>query len=304
MPYFSIVIPLYNKEDFIESTIKSVLNQNFTDFEVIIINDGSTDNSENIVTSFNDDRIRILNQENRGLCASRNIGIRTAKGKFIAFLDADDLWTTDFLNTIYKLINTKNKYHVFATNVKLLHPKKTPNLIAKEFNSRYQTIVYDFFKLCKNNFGFSSLVLNNTVFKQVGYFDESINYGEEDDFYIRCFTKFKIVYYQEPKTYYRTGLKNQLTAPNKKFKRKIPDYEKYLKNSNHKDLKRFIDFVHYKLVVLFKMEKNYTLVKIYKQKINVSNLTSVQKIKYYLPTHLFYLTKRIYTWFSRSISHL
>jgi glycosyltransferase involved in cell wall biosynthesis len=145
MALFSIIIPLYNKELFIEETLSSVLNQSFTDFEVIIINDGSTDNSYNIIQTFKDDRIQILNQENRGLSASRNIGIKTAKGKFIAFLDADDLWMEDFLETIHFLINNHKKCDIFATNVKLLFPNNTPNLIAKAFDIEHKKVITNFF---------------------------------------------------------------------------------------------------------------------------------------------------------------
>jgi glycosyltransferase involved in cell wall biosynthesis len=303
MPFFSVIIPLYNKEDFIKDTINSVLNQTFNDFEVIIINDGSTDNSSNIVKSFKDERIIILNQENRGLCASRNIGIKDSTSKFIAFLDADDLWMEDFLQTIYNLIVTHKEHQVFATNVRLLFPNKTPNLIEGKFDNGHKTLITNYFKLLKNILGPSSLVVHKTVFEKIGYFNETINYGEEDDFYIRCFGVYDLIYYNDFKTYYRIGLQNQLTAPNKSFERKIPNYEKYLKNNNNPDLKKFLDFVHYRLVVLFKMEKNHKLVKFYKHKINVSNLTTIQKLKYYLPTNLFYITKRIYIWFSIRTIH-
>lgn len=90
MPYLSVVIPLYNKEKQIKQTIDSVLSQDFSDFELVIINDGSTDNSFNIVTGINDDRIRMINQPNSGVSNARNRGMAEAKGKYIVFLDADD----------------------------------------------------------------------------------------------------------------------------------------------------------------------------------------------------------------------
>jgi glycosyltransferase involved in cell wall biosynthesis len=302
MPFFSIVIPLFNKEKYIKETLRSVLNQSFTDFEIIVINDGSTDNSLNMVNFFTDKRISIIDQENKGLCASRNVGIKKANGKFIAFLDADDLWMEDYLETINKLITLNKDHKIFATNVKLLQPNKSPNLLTNSFNIKLKTIITNYFKLCKNIMGPSSLVVSKSVFEIVGFFNEAINYGEEDDFYIRCFSKFDLIYYQKPKTYYRTGIQNQLTAPNSDFKRKIPDYEVYLKVNKGEDLKKFIDFVHYRLVVIFKMERNHKLVKFYKAKINASNLTTIQKIKYYLPTNLFYVTKRIYLWFSNRLT--
>src|SRR6056300_1045134 len=101
MPYFSVVIPLYNKEKFIEDTLKSVLNQTFNDFEVIIVNDGSSDNSLSIVEQFKSEKIRLFTNKNRGLSYTRNFGIKKAKSQYIGFLDADDLWENDFLETVY-----------------------------------------------------------------------------------------------------------------------------------------------------------------------------------------------------------
>ncbi|KIC01072.1 hypothetical protein OA88_15890, partial [Flavobacterium sp. JRM] len=92
MVFFSIVIPLYNKAYYIENTIKSVLYQSFTDYEIIIINDGSTDNSLEKVLEFNDKRIQLYTQQNQGASVARNLGIEKAKYNYIAFLDADDLW--------------------------------------------------------------------------------------------------------------------------------------------------------------------------------------------------------------------
>ena len=79
MSFFSIIIPLYNKEKFIENTLKSVLNQTFTDYEILIVNDGSTDNSLGKVLQFNDSRIKHFNKENGGVSTARNYGIKKAK---------------------------------------------------------------------------------------------------------------------------------------------------------------------------------------------------------------------------------
>ena len=95
---FSVVIPLYNKEGYVLETIKSVFNQTFSNYEVIVVNDASTDNSLEIVKSINDKRVRIIeHHKNRGLSATRNTGISNAKNEFIAFLDADDCWDIGFL---------------------------------------------------------------------------------------------------------------------------------------------------------------------------------------------------------------
>ena len=90
MPYLSVIIPLYNKEKQIQRTIDSVLNQEFSDFELIIVNDGSTDRSIQIVENIRDNRIRIINQPNSGVSAARNRGMNEAQGKYVFLLDADD----------------------------------------------------------------------------------------------------------------------------------------------------------------------------------------------------------------------
>lgn len=95
---FSVVIPLYNKAHTIVRTIKSVLNQNFTNYEIIIVNDGSTDNSiEVIKNSFSDQRIKVFNQHNQGVSVARNRGVMEAKNEYIAFLDGDDEWFCEYL---------------------------------------------------------------------------------------------------------------------------------------------------------------------------------------------------------------
>ncbi|MFD2433455.1 glycosyltransferase family 2 protein [Mesonia maritima] len=97
MPFFSVVIPLFNKENHIYDTLTYILNQTFPDFEVIVVNDGSTDNSSNIVENFSDSRIRLFHQENQGASVARNFGISRAQSKYIALIDADDIWYSTHL---------------------------------------------------------------------------------------------------------------------------------------------------------------------------------------------------------------
>jgi len=99
----SVVIPLYNKEKYIRRAIASVLSQTFRDFELIIVNDGSTDNGPAIVRKFTDSRIHLVDQENQGASGARNRGIEESRGELIAFLDADDEWLSDHLDTIVAL---------------------------------------------------------------------------------------------------------------------------------------------------------------------------------------------------------
>ena len=99
----SVVIPLYNKERYIARAIQSALGQTYGDFELIVVDDGSTDGSVDIVSQFADTRLRLINQANAGVGAARNRGIKDAKYELITFLDADDEWMPDFLETVLEL---------------------------------------------------------------------------------------------------------------------------------------------------------------------------------------------------------
>ena len=112
---FSVVIPLYNKEHYIEATIRSVLNQTCQDFEVLVVDDGSRDNSLALARKFECDKVRIIHQENQGVSVARNTGILNAKGEFIAFLDADDEWRPEYLATINELTDKYPESAIFVT---------------------------------------------------------------------------------------------------------------------------------------------------------------------------------------------
>lgn len=112
---FSVVIPLYNKEHYIEATIQSVLNQTCRDFEVLVVDDGSRDNSLALARKFESDRVRIIPQENQGVSVARNTGILNAQGEFICFLDADDEWRPDYLATIDELTFKYPESAIFVT---------------------------------------------------------------------------------------------------------------------------------------------------------------------------------------------
>ncbi len=116
----SAVIPLYNKEKYIGRAVSSVLSQTFQDFELIVVNDGSTDGGAAIVHKYGDPRIRLVDQKNQGESGARNRGIAEARGELIAFLDADDEWLPDFLHTIHGLAVKFPSAAVYITGFRLL----------------------------------------------------------------------------------------------------------------------------------------------------------------------------------------
>lgn len=302
-PIFSVIIPLFNKESYIESTLNSVINQTFKDFEIIIVNDGSTDKSLREVKKINDPRIKIYSNKNNGLAYSRNYGIKKASSNYLALLDADDLWVNNYLECISRMITIYGNEYVFATNNYIWFDQAKPNLEVISKRECKPQLIHDYFSIGKNIFSYSSIVFHKSIFENIGYFNENVNHGEEEEFSIRCFLKYNLVYLKDQKVFYLKNVKNQLTEPNKNRERILPEYEIYLKNNINKSLRKYIDFIHFKLLILYKMEKNHMLVMFYKRKIKVSNLTPFQKIKYYLPTNLFFITKHIYMWFSNKVTH-
>jgi len=124
VPAVSVVIPLYNKGPHIARALNSVLAQTFQDFEVIVVDDGSTDDGAEVVRGVDDPRIRLIQQENRGVSAARNRGIEAARAELIAFLDADDEWLAEHLETIIRLRRNALEVGIYATSTLSLFKKE------------------------------------------------------------------------------------------------------------------------------------------------------------------------------------
>jgi len=105
-PFISVIIPLYNKEKFVKRSLDSVLSQSYDNFEVLVVNDGSTDGSREVVFAVDDPRIRLIDQPNGGVSSARNRGIDEARGVYVAFLDADDMWYEKHLEILIEGIET------------------------------------------------------------------------------------------------------------------------------------------------------------------------------------------------------
>jgi len=112
----SVVVPLFNKEQGVARAVGSVLAQTFRDFELVVVNDGSTDGGPDLVRAFRDERVRVISQSNRGVSAARNLGIQESRADLVAFLDADDEWRPDFLETVLGLRDSFTSCEIFVTN--------------------------------------------------------------------------------------------------------------------------------------------------------------------------------------------
>ena len=174
--FFSVIIPLYNKEKYIKRAINSVLKQTFQNFEIIVVNDGSTDNSLSIVKNKKDKRIRIFNQKNLGVSNARNKGIKKSKGKYIALLDADDKFLKNYLETISKLIIKYPNNNFFGTAFKKIYNNKDKEICSFSLKkySKKTFIIKDLISEVVRNKKFfihiSSIVIKREIFDEIGYF--------------------------------------------------------------------------------------------------------------------------------------
>ena len=140
---FSVIIPLYNKEAYIEQTLGSVLAQTYPFFEVIIVDDGSSDASLQIVNRITDSRIRVISQVNSGVATARNRGVKEAKENYVAFMDADDFWAPNYLERIVFLISTCPDAGIFACRyVEMMNGNRKAVSIDLETTFEYGYISY------------------------------------------------------------------------------------------------------------------------------------------------------------------
>lgn len=146
---FSVVIPAYNAEKFIRNSIQSVLKQTIHDFEILVVDDGSIDNTGKVVESIGDQRIKYIKQENGGVSVARNTGIKAAEGEYICFLDADDLWYEDHLETLSKMITTYPQCGAYLTGYALSDTTGKTELKTENMLRNTDDIVF-----CDNVLGF------------------------------------------------------------------------------------------------------------------------------------------------------
>lgn len=208
---FSIVVPLYNKELSVQNTLESVINQTFPEFEIIVVNDGSSDNSVNKVNLIEDNRIRIIHQENQGVSAARNKGIKLAKYEWIAFLDADDLWEPNHLEEMSKLIRKYPLQKFFSTSFVSIQSEPITKPVLTNSSNEEDYIVDDYFQgmLEKHLVCVGSVVMHKSVIGQIGDFNETLSIGEDLDCWARIGKYYSLVKSDKITFTYRLDAENR-----------------------------------------------------------------------------------------------
>lgn len=279
---FSIIIPLYNKEKHIKATLQSVFEQTLTNFEIIIVNDGSTDNSLAVVDSIKDERIKLFSIENQGVSCARNYGISKASSNLIAFLDADDYWFPNHLEQLRALYEKFPDCGLYAVAYANKMNNRIYNLkfhaIPEKLN--WMGIVEDYFESSKGHCiaWTSAIMIPTDILNAIGGFDERIilGAGEDTDLWMRIALKHSIAFSNTVSAIHNLQADNRITNSNTNLRTfiNLDAYEDEAKTN--KSLKKYLDLNRFSIAIQYKLAGNNTKAKTYIDKIDKTNLNTKQ----------------------------
>lgn len=249
----SIVIPLYNKEKSVRATLESVLAQTYTEWECIVVDDGSTDNSANVVRELvngkwklADDKIRLICKPNGGVCSARNKGIEEAKGEYVALLDGDDQWDKDYLAEQVKMIHDFPEAAMWGINFAELNQGKLIRKLETALPDVYRGYVEHYFEMPKrisDLFCSSSVVIRREVFDKVGMFDERIKYSEDSDMWFRIIANYPVAFYDRYMVWYLYDAENRAMNRTRLLKYWLPYFVEKYKDPQFRHNKAFYRWI-------------------------------------------------------------
>lgn len=204
----SVVIPLYNKQYSIGATIESVLAQTYSDFEMIVVDDGSTDNSFDVASRFDDPRVRLIRKQNGGVSSARNVGVQNAMSQYVAFLDGDDLWEPGFLAEISKMLIDFPEAGIYGTSYCYLkHGLK--ERAEKNLPEGFYGILDNSSWNHGHAFCSTAVCCRKSAIDETGLFDERIAYGEDLDAWWRVMLKYPAAFSNKELAVYRFDEENR-----------------------------------------------------------------------------------------------
>ncbi len=281
-PFFSVVIPLYNKEKDVAATLQSVLSQMFSNFEIVVVDDGSTDRSKEVVDSFNDERIRYYYKDNGGEATARNYGVKLSRAEYIAFIDADDYWYANHLLMLNKLIVRSYNANWFGAayeiryNKTLTMPMRAP--IQKNQKKGWMGSVGNYFEntLQDTLVNSSSVCFKKSFFIQLGGFNTSYTEGTDTDMWIRAALSSELYFINEITSRYEHMASNRLSFLPIKQKTELDTSAFLVEEKTNNSLNIFMDRIRYSFAIRYKIEKDRINFLRYKKQLLPSNLTKVQ----------------------------
>ena len=202
--FFSVIIPLFNKAPYIKKALDSVLEQSFRDFELIVVDDGSTDDSYDIAKDTLDGfkgRHQLVYQDNAGVSTARNNGVASAHGDYLCFLDADDWWAPNYLERMAWLIKEYPEAGIYGTNYYYVKNGRQKICITNA-----ETGIINFCKVYSEGMAMPltsiTVSLRPRVFEEFGGFKPNLKLGEDFDLWISISLKYKVAFLNEPLAYY------------------------------------------------------------------------------------------------------
>ncbi|REL33828.1 glycosyltransferase [Rhodohalobacter sp. SW132] len=245
--YISVIVPLYNKEKYITETIHSVLNQKYKNFEIIVVNDGSTDNSVNKVRDIKDEKVKLVNKNNGGEATARNRGIEEANYKLISFLDADDIWYDDYLLNMVDLIKEYPEAGMYCSGYNLEYPDKIKRKRFIGLKNNYKGLVEDYLiRSAKSSIASSdTVVIRKDVFKKVGFFNTSLNHGPDLDMWFKIALNYKVAFYNFPGALHKKTVEGRVSDRNRDanlpyFDSLIANVSRFCPDGKKKDAKHYL----------------------------------------------------------------
>ena len=273
----SVVIPSYNRKDFLKRSIDSAINQTKKPLEIIVVDDGSTDGTEAMIKS-DYDFVKFIKQKNKGVSAARNIGIKVSIGEWICFLDSDDEWKKDKLEKQINAMKSNPGYKFFHSNE--IWIKNGLRINQKKKHKKYGGDIFDkCLDMCR--ISPSSVMIDKTVFDEVGNFNEDLVVCEDYELWLRICDKYRVFFIDEPLIIKYGGHQGQLSYSIESIENhRIKALEHLiLGNLNSKNKRHAIQMLLSKLNIylkgLVKRKKNDEIA-VYEEKIKVWNKFSIE----------------------------
>ena len=273
----SVVIPSYNRKEFLKRSIDSAINQTKEPLEIIVVDDGSTDGTEAMIK--NDyDFVKFIKQKNKGVSAARNIGIKVSIGEWICFLDSDDEWKKDKLEKQINAMKSNPGYKFFHSNE--IWIKNGIRINQKKKHKKYGGDIFDkCLDMCR--ISPSSVMIDKTVFDEVGNFNENLVVCEDYELWLRICDKYRVFFIDEPLIIKYGGHQGQLSYSIESIENHRIKALEYLilGNLNRKNKRHAIQMLLSKLNIylkgLVKRRKNDEIA-VYEEKIKVWNKFSIE----------------------------
>lgn len=311
---FSIVVPVHNKENYIKQTLSSILEQTYSNFELILVDDGSIDSSSSVCDEYalKDSRIKVIHQENGGVSFARNTGIKAATKDLVAFIDADDIWDKNYLLNMNDLIENFPQVDIYSSKYVPIQNGEI-GFSENYFPLQGKFVLFDLIERCAEKVRFpihsSSVIIKKKAIEKAGYFDERIAVFEDYDLFVRIALHSKVAYLNtQPLSFYNLDVPVESKA-----RGAMPDLNKHwityfekFKNEtkNNPNLKLLIDRAILTQLMNYNRQTEYRKkIKNILKQVNRKHFALKYKLIYFTPAFLGSLLLNSYQYLVKNLLH-